>query len=193
MSFWSGHPRILDLTFHHYCHQDRGLAWRHQGKLDGSPSPSGLYCCTLESSSIKRSSIEACRPCTEISADLLWPAMCVSIYCIRESCPGLQLCSLVGTLWWQRFHNNRCFICNDVVFGSLERMLSWLHVYNKIVLMIFCLQLRNHGASPLRADAALYTSSQETLHAVMLRLGTEGDTMEIWIDRLREWLAEVSH
>ena len=53
------------------------------------------------------------------------------------------------------------------------------------------LQLRGQTGSPLRPDAALYPSSPEAYDAVLARLSINPQTMDVWIDRFREWLAEV--
>ena len=52
------------------------------------------------------------------------------------------------------------------------------------------LQLKNHTASPLRPDAALYPSSPEAYEAVLARLETNASIVDVWVDRLREWLAQ---
>jgi len=50
-------------------------------------------------------------------------------------------------------------------------------------------QARGKTGSPLRADSVLSPSNQETFEAVLARLQTDARTLEVWIDRLREWLA----
>ena len=57
------------------------------------------------------------------------------------------------------------------------------------------LRVQSHGktGSPLRADSILSPSNQETFEVVLARLETDANTLEVWIDRLRQWLsAEVT-
>ena len=52
------------------------------------------------------------------------------------------------------------------------------------------LQARGTAGSPLRGgDGRLAPSSQETVESVLARLRVDRRTLEVWTDRLREWLA----
>lgn len=51
-------------------------------------------------------------------------------------------------------------------------------------------QLRGKTGSPLRPDAALYPSSPEAYQAVLAKLSTDSETVDVWIDRFREWLSK---
>jgi len=51
------------------------------------------------------------------------------------------------------------------------------------------MQARGKTGSPLRADSLLSPSNQETFKAVLARLQTDPHTLEVWIDRFREWLS----